>query len=120
MNPRRVHELISKHFPAVDAASLDWQNVMDRDGMRVKLLTDLIKQHIHADEILVEVHRKLGDFLQVDDAVEFIGKHVGEGQIKVTDRDFRGFVVVAMNGVAAGWSTTSNIRLNPDNQSVAG
>jgi hypothetical protein len=120
MNARRVHELMRLHFPTVNAASLEWKNVMDRDGPRFGTLKALINQYIPADIVLVEVHRKLGDQLDVADAIELIGKHIGEGQIKVTDRDFQGYVVVAVNGVAAGWSLTSNLRLNQNGQSAAG
>jgi hypothetical protein len=112
MNPRRVHELISKHFPEEDAASRDWTNVMERDGVRTEALAALIKQHIDADEVLVEVHRKLGDYLPIEDALLFIRDHIGEGEIKVTDREFKTFVVVARNGVATGWAATSNTPLD--------
>jgi hypothetical protein len=118
MNPRRVHELISKHFPPVDAVALDWQNVTDRDGLKGEVLAGLIRHHILADELLVEINRKLGDFLHLPEAVKFIGEHIGQGQISVTDRNFKGFVVVAVNGVAAGWSVPSNIRLNPDSSAA--
>lgn len=114
MNPRRVHELISKHFPALDAVSREWKNVMDRDGLRTEALASLIKQHIADEEVLVEVHRKLGAYLPIEDAVRFISEHVGEGEIKVTDRGFKAFVVVARNGVATAWASTPNFALDPD------
>jgi len=42
-------------------------------------------------------------------AVDFVAKHVGQGEIRITDRQFRGFVVVAANGVATGWAAEKSI-----------
>lgn len=119
MNPRRVHELMSKYFPVFDAVSLDWQNVMDSDGLKPGVLTALLRANIPAEEMLIEVHRKVGDFLPLEKAATFIGAHIGQGQIKVADRDFRGCVVIAMNGVAAALPVTPNIRLNSDSSAAS-
>ncbi len=94
--------------------SREWKNVMDRDGLRVDALATLIKQHITDEEVLVEVHRKLGNYLPVEEAIRFISEHVGKGEIKITDRAFKAFVVVAINGVATGWEATSNITVERD------
>lgn len=103
MNPRRVHELMRKHFPPTDAESRDWKNIVERDGLQENKLILLLEQFIPGEQVLVEVHRKLGDYLSKQEAVGFVAANVGKGEIHITDREFRGFVVVAHNGVAAGW-----------------
>ena len=116
MNPRRVHQLMLNRFPAFDAVDFDWENMHDGKAPRLKELTDFHLRYIEAPEVLVEVHRRLGAFLPIDEAVAFIGSHIGEGQIRVADRQFTSFVVVALNGVAAGWRMTDNESLGTDRQ----
>jgi hypothetical protein len=106
MNPRRVHELMTANFPPVELATLDWVNVLEANGtIRREVLDALIDQFIRADDILVEVNRKLGDLKQRDQVIPYVQEHVGKGQIRIADRDFRGYVLIGMNGVAAGWSS---------------
>ena len=94
-----------QRFPAVMGASRDWTVVSDENGLRFEVLAGLIDDHIRSEEVLVEAHRKVGDLLTKQAALEFIATHVGEGEIRVANRDFSGFVVVAQNGVATGWTT---------------
>ena len=116
MNPRRVHQLMLDRFPAFDAVDFDWENMHDGKAPRLKELSELLVRYIEAPEVLVEVHRKLGALLPVNEAVAFIGNHIGEGQIRVADRQFTSFLVVALNGVAAGWRMTDNGSLGTDRQ----
>ncbi len=58
--------------------------------------------------MLVEANRKVGDLLPKHAALEFVATHVGQGDIRLTNRDFNGFVVVARNGVATGWTIEEN------------
>ena len=92
-----------EHFPAFDAAKAEWTNIVETNGPSAALLENLLNRHIEAPEVLVEVHRKLGAMVPRREAVTFISSHIGEGQIRVADRGFTSFVVVAQNGVATGW-----------------
>lgn len=103
MNPRCVHELMRKHFPAVDAAMQIWINVADHDGLREASLLSLLDAYIPTEPVLVAVHRKVGAALPKVEATRFVREHLGQGVIRVSDRAFVGFVVVAVNGVATGW-----------------
>jgi hypothetical protein len=104
MNPRRVHDLMSQKFPEVRAASRDWVVVTDDNGLRRGALQALIEQYIRGTDVLVEASRKVGDFVPALAAVDFVAQHIGQGEIRLADREFTGFVVVAVNGVATGWS----------------
>jgi hypothetical protein len=104
MNPRRVHELMQKHFPEVQSASREWVIAADEHGLRSSVLGALLERYVPASDLLIEVHRKIGDFLPMQAAVAFVAEHLGQGEIRVADREFTGFVVVAVNGVATGWS----------------
>jgi hypothetical protein len=107
MNPRRVHELMTANFPSVEMVTLDWVNVLEADGtIRSEVLDTLIGEFIRGDDILVEVNRKLGDLKTKAQVIPYVQEHVGKGQIRMADRDFRGYVLIGMNGVAAGWSST--------------
>jgi hypothetical protein len=108
MNPRRVHDLMRSRFPAFNAVEHEWVNMHDGKAPRIGELSELLERSIDAQEVVVEVHRKLGAFLPIREAAAFIGSHIGEGQIRVADRAFTCFVVVALNGVATGWRITDN------------
>jgi hypothetical protein len=105
MNPRRVHELMKANFPPVEPVTLNWVNVLEADGtIRTDILNALIDQFIRADDILVEVSRKFGGLKDRHQLIPYVQEHVGKGQIRIADRNFQGYVLVALNGVAAGWS----------------
>ena len=93
-----------QHFPEVRAASREWVVVFDDNGLRRGVLEGLIDQYISGADLLVEVARKVGDFLPASSALDFVAKHAGKGDIRLADRDFTGYVVVLANGVASGWS----------------
>jgi hypothetical protein len=90
-------------FPAFETVELEWMNMHDGKASRLRELSALLVRYIEALEVLVEVNRKVGALLLIDEAVVFIGNHMGKGQIRVADRKFTSFVVVALNGVATGW-----------------
>jgi hypothetical protein len=103
MNARRVHEFMRERFPVFDAAAMEWRNVSDAAGARLKDIDALLAEHLRGTEAIVEVNRKLGAALPIEEAAAFIGAHIGLGQIQVTNREASGFVVVAASGVACGW-----------------
>ena len=106
MNTRRVHDLMRLHFPSIDHARREWVIVADSSQIEA-----LIAEHVRSPEALVEVHRKLGALLPIGEAARFVATHIGEGEIRIADRAFTGFVVVAQNGVATGWRTLDNLSL---------
>lgn len=83
MNPRRVHELMRQHFPEVNVASRDWVVVADEYGLRRGVLEGLIDKYISGADLLVEAARKVGDFLPVAAALDFVAQHVGQGDIRL-------------------------------------
>jgi hypothetical protein len=95
---------MQEHFPEVQSASREWVVVADEHGLRSSVLSPLLERYVAAGDLLVEVHRKVGGFMPMQAAVAFVAKHLGQGEIRVADRDFTGFVVVAVNGVATGRS----------------
>jgi hypothetical protein len=97
------------NFPAFSAAEHEWVNLHDGQAPRIKELSELLVCHIDAPEVVVEVHRQLGALLPIGEAAAFIADHIGEGQIRVANRKFSSFVVVAVNGVATGWRMTDNM-----------
>ena len=103
MNPRRIHELMRTRFPPIQHASREWALVQNERGADHSAIATLLAKHVASPEVLVEVHRKLGAVLPIADAPAYIGTHIGEGEVRVADRQFTGFVVVALNGVATGW-----------------
>ena len=109
MNSRRVHELMKARFPENDLSTLAWHNLLERDGsLRRATLSALIEEFTSAESLLVEVNRKLGDFLPRDGVIPFVEQHIGETVIRIADRNFLGCILIASNGVASGWSTAGN------------
>jgi len=103
MNPRRIHELMRSGFPKFNPADLEWTNISGTEGVDVPLLASIVAQHIPAPEVLIEVHRKEGALLPRSEAATYAASHLGKGMIRIADREFKSAVVVALNGVAAGW-----------------
>jgi len=104
MNARRIHSLMLEHFPTISIAEHEWINVADADGLRKDKLSELFSQYFSSHELLVEVHRRVGKLLPQAEVVGFIAEHLGQGQIKVSNRDFTAFAVVTTTGVATAWS----------------
>lgn len=94
---------MKQRFPPIEHATRDWAVVADS-----RQLEALVAAYIRSPEVLVEVHRKLGALLPVREAAAFAVAHIGEGEIRIADREFTGVVVVAQNGVAAGWRMPAN------------
>ncbi|WP_457351010.1 hypothetical protein [Roseateles sp. P5_D6] len=103
MNTRRVHDLMRQKFPPIGHARREWAVVADSDQIEA-----LLTEYVRSSEALVEVHRKLGALLPIGEAARFAATHIGEGEIRIADREFSGFVVIAQNGVATGWRMPDN------------
>jgi len=93
-----------QNFPATRGTAREWIVVADEKGLRFDVLGALIHEHLRSENVLVEVHRKLGNLLARQAALEFVSAHLGQGEIRLANRAFDGFVVVAQNGVATGWT----------------
>lgn len=92
------------NFPELDPVAHDWVNVADSSGLHHLSFERILNQWIAADQVLIEVHRKLGALLSKKEALAFAGEHLGKGCMKIADLDFSSFVVLAANGVATGWN----------------
>jgi hypothetical protein len=114
MNSRRVHHLMLKNFPGYSAVEHEWINVADTQGLRRQVLSDLIGKYITADQLLIDITRHLGAFLPKPEALDFIGQHICQRDIRIADRGFKGFVVVALNGAAIGWCSTASPFISTD------
>ena len=90
-------------FPALNPAEQEWTNIAGTEGADIPLLASILAQHIPASEVLVEIHRKEGACLSRSEAASYVASHLGEGTIRIADREFKSVVVIALNGVAAGW-----------------
>jgi len=56
------------------------------------------------DDVLIEVHRKLGDQLPVGEVIPYLQGQVGQGNhIRIAKREFTVFAEVASNGVGRSW-----------------
>ncbi|WP_211168597.1 hypothetical protein [Azoarcus indigens] len=93
-------------FPPIEHACREWAVVDDSAHIEA-----LMTEYVCALEVLVEVHRKLGALLPIEEAARFAAAHIGEGEIRIADRGFNGFVVVARNGVATGWRLPDDLLL---------
>jgi hypothetical protein len=107
MNPRRIHELMRAHFPPLDAAQHVWTNVANEKG---RLLTDRAEEFIAKPftslgigEVLVQVNRSLGGKMALPELVLYLARHLGEADIRVADRQFTAFAMLARSGVSARW-----------------
>ena len=103
MNPRRVHALMNARFPQVELVTLTWVNILEAHGtIRSDALSALIDEFIHAQDILVEVNRKIGDLKSREQVIPYVQEHVGKGQVRMTGPDFQGYILIGTNDVATG------------------
>jgi hypothetical protein len=109
MNPRRVHELMRAHFATTGVAKMEWTNLVDERGLlmedraQVVLLEQFVERGV--EEVLIEVHRKLGNQLPVSEVIPYLRSQVGRGDIRIANREFAVFAEVAINGVGRSWQT---------------
>jgi hypothetical protein len=108
MNPRRVHELMREHFPAIEAHLHEWQIVSDGKSLRREELTRLIRSVIDADEMLVEIDRFSGDFTSLKGVLNLVSER-RSAPIKIADRQFKGLVFIAPGGTATAWRTATGV-----------
>lgn len=95
-----------QRFPQVDAAKCSWVVIADDNGLRPAVLDALLQTHVAGSDLLVELHRKCGAMLARQEVTAFVARYLGQGDIRISDREFTSFVLVAANGVATGWSAS--------------
>jgi hypothetical protein len=106
MNSRRVHTFFNKNFPSIDFSKCDWVHAFRNGRANRELLARLLAA-LPATRFLVHVHRKLGNFLPAEGALDLIIENIGKSTIRITDRTFTRFIIVAQNGVATIWPPDS-------------
>ncbi|CAN7725732.1 hypothetical protein [Caballeronia sp. LjRoot31] len=87
MNSRRVHAIFNKTYPSIDLSGCEWKHVYSKDGIQRELLRQLMSG-LPGDDYFVHAHRKLGNFLPKQSALDFVVEHIGKGTIRITDRAF--------------------------------
>ena len=109
MNAWRINTLMNAHFPAFEAVQENWVNVQASDGSATGALSEIIGKYINADELLISINRKVGARLPTKDGIAYINANMGQGrQIRISNREFTQFVLVASNCVATGTQIQAN------------
>lgn len=90
------------HFPNFREVDCEWVVAVEREGLVVPVIQNLLDENIEGEELIIEVRRKLGACLKRSEAINYINEHAEKG-MRITNREFTGFVVIASNGVATGW-----------------
>ena len=108
MNAWRINTLMNEHFPVFEVVQQDWINVQAKDGLATPALSEIIQKYITADELLISLNRKTGARLPTQEGIAYIAAHFGKGQIRISNRDFTQFVLVASNCVATGLQILAN------------
>ena len=87
----------------------EWTNLVDEHGllMEERARVVLLKQFVERDveEVLIEVHRKAGDQLPIEEVIPYLRGQVCRGNIRIANREFTVFAEVAINGVGRSWQT---------------
>lgn len=107
MNKRRVHQLMTAHFPSAAPAQQIWTNIADVQG---RLLGEQAHQSVAQHfidhgikEVLVQVQRKVGGRMPTTQLMAYVADHLAEGHIRIADRAFSLFCVVTIDGAATCW-----------------
>ena len=108
MNAWRINRLMNRYFPAFDAANINWVNVQDNDGPKVVELAEVITKYIDTNDVLININRKFGARLPIQEAITYICTHMGKSNLRISNRHFTQLVVVTSNCVATGWQVQAN------------
>jgi len=83
----------------------EWETVHDGQHAKLNVISRMLTTHIGTPEVIVLVHVDplCGALLPQADAAIYIGSHLLEGDIQISDLHFKSFVFVSRNGVAMGW-----------------
>ena len=83
----------------------EWATVHDGQHAKLNVISRMLTTYIGTPEVIVLVHVDplCGALLPQADAVIYIGSHILEGDIQISDVHFKSFVFVSRNGVAMGW-----------------
>jgi len=65
-------------------------------------------KYITADELLISINRQVGARLPTEEGIAFIAAHMGQHQIRISNREFTQFVLVVSNCVATGTQIQAN------------
>jgi len=95
------------HFATTDAAKSEWTNLVDEHGLLMEVraqavLLEPFKER-GIEEVLIEVQRKAGDMLLVDEVIPYLRGKVGRSNIRIANREFTVFAEVPINGVGRTW-----------------
>lgn len=97
-------------FPEFDSAAHQWTNIADEHGriLREQAHKVVVERFLGQDveEVLVEVHRKVGTLVPTTELIDYLDLHMGEGNIRIANRQFTTFAMVSTTGVAAGWQNS--------------
>lgn len=97
---------MNEHFPKCDFSKLALVNIEGKP----EVLEAILKSNISSNDLLISVNRKVGARLSLKEAVNFIQSSMGKGEMRVSDREFTQFVIIAPNCTASG---VSNLQANP-------
>jgi hypothetical protein len=80
---------------------VDERGLLIEDRIKAVLLQNFLDQGV--EEVLIEIHRKLGDHLSISQVLPYLQRHVGHSDIRSANREFTVFFEVAVNGVGRSW-----------------
>lgn len=108
MNPRRIHQLMRQHFPALWQCQPAW--VCVPEGLTCTSHLEELLAGAYAPDalLLIHVRRKVGAALPRHMAAPYIAQHIGTANIRIADRCFTAFTAIAQSSVAAVWRPTAN------------
>jgi len=114
MNPRRVHDLMLRHFPPIGQEPGEWRLLMRDVTCPPELVLALLRETFPSDQVVVEVSRKVGGMFPIEGAAAFIATHVGHAHIRIANRSFTTLAAIAPAGVVTSWRQDADALKKPE------
>ncbi|MEY4562868.1 MAG: hypothetical protein RLZZ618_2145 [Pseudomonadota bacterium] len=103
MNPRHLHDLFRRRFPAFHHVSHDWHVLVSGAGEETDRVLTFLQKNFDDDMLLVHITRHIGGELPMADAARLVSEYAGRAEIRVFNRAFTSFAVIGSPGVATAW-----------------
>ena len=115
MSPTNIYDEYAIEFPSAWPHEHDWIYVHDGQLAKPGAIAGLLSRYIDDQQVIVLIHsRRVGSILPKAQATTFIERHIGDGDIQVSDPELTSFVTISGVGVATGWQQRPPAQANQD------
>jgi hypothetical protein len=92
-----------ERFPTFHFTELQWSSIYVDRRPDQRLIAAAVAAHFDSPAVIMDINRRMGRYLPIDEAAEVVCDYVGSGNIRIADPTFKAFMVIASAGMVASW-----------------